>query len=174
MIGRRDGQFKMRARTTSESRQAIRSARSSASRTARSHRNTPSQRPMRPRASNTRVEPNVHVSLSVRSDEAPKPGLPFSVVQSEPHRVAPEGQEIAVGTPRLAWRRQMIGIANIRLPRQSALEFRGGGRGGQCQPVGQQLHGHPVGRIADQADRAPSAPPPTERSQFQGFLHAER
>ncbi len=63
---------------------------------------------------------------------------------------APERQKIAIRSACLSWWCKMIGIADIRLPRQAAFKFRGGRRGTQRQPVGQQFHRHAISGIADQ------------------------
>lgn len=138
-------QFRARARTKSESRQATRSARSSALSTARRTATQP--------ASGHGFR-NVLAPHSTRHPSRPRTPL-------QPDRRSPGSfSDEAVlhrarkltdrhPGPRRAGRCQMERVANISLPRQAALQFRGCQRCLQRQPVGQKFYRQDIPLVAD-------------------------
>jgi|TARA_R110002126_G_scaffold86592_1_gene208980 hypothetical protein len=69
----------------------------------------------------------------------------------------------------LAGGRQVIGVADIFLSRQSSFQFRGRRRGTQRQTIGQQLQRHTMVRIRDQRIQHREHCPRPKSHSFKGF-----
>ena len=95
----------------------------------------------------TSLYPPQDITSKRATNQALQTVVPISPRQSEPYRLAPECQQIAVGAPRLSCWRQMIGIADVCLLRQPSFNLGSDCRRLQRQPLGQQLYGHAMGGI---------------------------